>query len=62
MSEKKRGLLQGLFGAKSCGCCNTRIEEISEGQEQPKGEPDAGEDAAGEKAGKKQPPCCGRQP
>ncbi len=30
MNEKKKGLLQGVFGGKKSGCCNLNIEEIAE--------------------------------
>lgn len=49
--KDKKGILSRIFGAKKSGCCNLKIEEVTEEQ---KKEPT--EEA---RRPQQRPPCCG---
>ena len=65
--EKKQGAFSKFFGSKRSGCCDVRIEEVSEeGSETPEAHGSAaGNEKQAESAGKaadrgpRASPCCG---
>lgn len=59
MEKPRKGIFERLFGARPCGCCNVRIEEVTDDKDGAQEGATAEEKAVDDGPAADQSSCCG---